>query len=531
MDTFGDALLRVGALPRYGIPLQDIHAALVRLREERKRPLERLDELAALPGLSAEAANGFRLLAADLQGLAPQSQPWDFLTNYLLDRTGIGRVIAGAATVPARMRNVAVWQFLNFLRDHSPVGFGLPIQRTLDRVRQLVLLAEERDLRQVPAPALHMDAVRLMTVHGSKGLEFEAVHVPGLATRSFPTSYTGQRCPPPVGLIAGAEGSVSDEAKRSHAMEEECLFFVAVSRARTYLQFYQPRFYPNGDKRSSSKPLTKLTSRLVHETGSPPTAPLPPDAPRPQLIKITYGQDWLLSDRRLELYQKCPRRFFYTHVLGLGGARKATAFARTHDCLYELIRWMSQARLEGDPAQAEAEAAFETIWQDRGPKDHAFASDYRQLASRLVGALVSSGAGRRFRKSEPLAIDFPNGRVVVEPNELAEMLDRKTVLRRVRTGYRTKEEYDGLEYTLYRLAGEAHFGNAFVVEALHLTDGIMEFVEISDEKFGNRCDKTQTMLTGINAGDFPTEINAVTCPRCPHFFVCPAVPNGPLTLS
>ena len=74
-------------------------------------------------------------------------------------------------------------------------------------------------------------------------------------------------------------------------------------------------------------------------------------------------------------------------------------------------------------------------------------------------------------------------------------------------------------------------GSAFVVEALHLTDGVMEFVEISDEKFGNRRDKTQTMLSGINAGDFPTEINAVTCPRCPHFFICPAVPKGPLTLS
>ena len=160
--------------------------------------------------------------------------------------------------------------------------------------------------------------------------------------------------------------------------------------------------------------------------------------PRPQPIEITYGPDWILSDRRLELYQKCPRRFFYTHVLGLGGARKATAFARTHDCLYELIRWMSQARLEGDPAEADAEAAFETIWQERGPKDHAFAGDYRQLASRLVGALVRSGAGRRFQKSEPLAIDFPSGRVVVEPNERAEMLDGKVVLRRVRTGYRTQ---------------------------------------------------------------------------------------------
>ena len=67
-----------------------------------------------------------------------------------------------------------------------------------------------------------------------------------------------------------------------------------------------------------------------------------------------------------------------------------------------------------------------------------------------------------------------------------------------------------------------------MVEALHLTDDIMEFVEISDKKFGNRRDETQTMLAGINAGNFPTEIDAVTCPRCPHFFICPAAPKGPL---
>ena len=187
--------------------------------------------------------------------------------------------------------------------------------------------------------------------------------------------------------------------------------------------------------------------------------------------------------------------------------------------------------MRANPASPKRRPPSNPIWQDRGPKDHAFAGDYRQLASRLVGALVSSGAGRRFRKSEPLAIDFPNGRVVVEPNELAEMLDGKVVLRRVRTGYRTKEEYDGLEYTLYHLAGEAHFEDGFVVEALHLTDGVMESVEISDEKFGNRREEDAEMLAGINAGNFPTEIDAVTCPRCPHFFICPAAPKGPLDLS
>src|SRR5205085_1355447 len=191
--------------------------------------------------------------------------------------------------VSERMRNVAIWQFLNFLRDESALAPGFPIQRTLHRVRQLVLLAEERDLRQVPAPALHMDAVRLMTVHGSKGLEFEAVHLPGLTQASFPLSYRGQRCPPPVGLIAGAERlSVSEEASRSHTMEEECLFFVAMSRARTHLRFYQPRFQDNGNNRAPSKLLAKVPARLIHETTAPPVLKLPPDAPRPQPILITY---------------------------------------------------------------------------------------------------------------------------------------------------------------------------------------------------------------------------------------------------
>lgn len=532
IDPFGDALVRVASLPRYNVPLQDIHTALDWLRAEDGRAFQHLPRLSAIPGLSTQAATGLTRLAEDLKTLSAQSRPWDFLTSYLLDRTDIGRLMASAVTVTARMRNVAIWQFLNFLREQSPVQFGAPIQRMLERVRQLVLLAEERDLRQVPAPALHMGAVRLMTVHGSKGLEFEAVHLPGLTQASFPSSYRGQRCPPPVGLISGAKGlSVSDEAKQSHALEEECLFFVAMSRARTYLRFYQARLQPNGKNRSPSELLAKIPFSLIHETPSPPTVPLPPDAPRPEPIRISVPSGWSVSDRRLELYQKCPRRFFYTHVLGLGGARKTTAFSRTHDCLYEVIRWLSEARMESDPTIAEAESAFDEIWDRRGPKDHAFAGDYRTLASRLVGALVTSGAGRRFRKAEPLAIDFPNGRVLVEPNELAEMPDGTVVLRRVRTGYRTQQEYDGLEYTLYHLAGAAHFGRSFVVEALHLTDNTMEAVTITAKKLDNRKNETNAMLAGINAGAFPPDPDAVTCPRCPHFFICPAAPMGPLKLS
>jgi DNA helicase-2/ATP-dependent DNA helicase PcrA len=531
VDQFGDGLARIGSMPRYNLSLQDVHAASRHLRGGNRPALIGLRALAAAPGISPAGSAGLALLAEDLAGIASSTSAWEMLSTYLLDRTDLACRMAEAASVTERMRAVAVWQFLNFVREQSPAGGGLPIQRTLDRVRQLVLLAEERDLRQVPAPALHLDAVRLMTVHGSKGLEFEAVHVPGLNVSSFPSSNRGQRCPPPTGMIEGAENlTVKEAAKRSHAHEEECLFFVALSRARTHLRLHLARKQPNGDNRGPSPFLTWLKSTLTDDVPHPAMMQLPAGARRVTPIQVTRSSEWHLTDSRLASYAKCPRRFFYTHVLGLGGARKATAFSRTHDCLYDLIRWLAEARRSASPTIAEAETAFEAIWAARGPSEHAFADDYRRLASRLVAALVLSGAGRRFRNAEPLVIDFPNGRVIVEPNEMAELPDGTVVLRRVRTGYKRSDEYDHLEYTLYQLAGQARFGASVVVQALHLTDETAEPVSITTQKLNFRRAKSDIMLAGIASGQFPVEIDAVSCPRCPHFFICAAAPQGPLSL-
>ena len=531
VDRFGDALVRVASIPGYDVSLQDVHAATRHLRSNGGWALTALESLAEADGVSVEGAAGFKRLAEDLSGLNPRGSAWGFLSSYLLDRTDFVRKMARATTVTARMRAVAVWQFLNFVRERSPAGSGLPIRRTLDRVRQLVLLAEERDLRQVPAAALHLDAVRLMTVHGSKGLEFEAVHVPGLTRASFPTANRGQRCPPPAGMIEGTQGrSIKEELKRSHVHEEQCLFFVALSRARSHVRLHLARKQANGNNRSPSEFLGWLPRGLFRETGPSAALPSRPGTARPAAIEVTHGSEGSVTDRGLRAYEKCPRRFFYTHILELRGARKATAFSRTHSCLYRFIEWMGDARREGEPTLPEAEAAFEEIWKARGPIEHAFSDDYRRLASRLVAALVRAGAGRRPIEARPLAFDRPQGRVVVEPDELAELPDGTMALRRIRTGKKRVGEYDRLEYALYQLAADAQFGGAAVVDALHLTDETAELVTITARKLAFRRSKTDRMLGQIAAGSFPPKPDGVVCPRCPHFFICPSMPQGSLAL-
>lgn len=530
-DRFGDGLARVGAMPRYDLTLQDIYIVIRKLHEDQEPALRSLDALTLLPGLSAGGAAGIAQLAEDLHGLSGSS-PWDYLCEYLLDRTDYGRSLGTCADLQERMRAVAIWQFLNFVHDHIP-GAGSPAQKLLDRVRRLVLLAEERDLRQMPQGALHLDAVRLMTVHGSKGLEFEAVHIPTLNVSSFPTSYRGLRCPPPEGLVDGAEdSSVNDEARRAHQYEEQCLFFVAVSRARTHLRLYLSTRQANGNKRSPSAFLGWLSQSSCMEIAvSETVSPTASSANRSERVLVKRSATWRISDSQLGLYKKCPRRYFYTHILGLRSRRKATAFLRTHDCLRELMEWIRTERQQREPTLESVETAFEELWRSRGPADHAFAAEYRKIASRIIEALVKSAADGQFVKLDEVPVQFQHGRVMVEPNETYRSPDGATILRRINTAKKRVDEYDRLEYTLYHLAGEAFAPGRFALEAAHLADDQVETVNLTAKKIENRTTEINDLLGRMAAGDFRAEVDSVTCPRCPHFFICPATPRGTLAIE
>ena len=144
---------------------------------------------------------------------------------------------------------------MGFLRSQPP-GPGLRVTRLLERIRRLVLHADERDLRQLPAAAQGIDAVRLLTMHGSKGLEFPVVHIPGLANNSLPRSPAAslaRSIVPPDGLIEGVSGKSIDAQKAAMIEEYECLFFVALSRAKDRLLLYSPTKTSDGRNRHARR--------------------------------------------------------------------------------------------------------------------------------------------------------------------------------------------------------------------------------------------------------------------------------------
>ena len=414
---------------------------------------------------------------------------------------------------------------MNFLRV-QPQGAGLPVTRLLNRIRRLVRNADERDLRQLPASAQGIDAVRLMTMHGSKGLEFPVVHIPGLTKASIPRSpksVLARDIIAPDGLIEGAGGKSLAAMHEAIAEEQECLFFVAVSRARDRLLLYSPTKTANGSNRARSPFIDRLGANVA-KRHSIPVRTLPPD-PVDSPVALSIDGDFRVTDHQLGLYQRCPRRFLYTHVLGVGGRRTETAFMLLHVAVQKVVEAVV-SRVGPALPHAELEAVLDGLWDKHGPAEHGYASEYRRIASELLRSFADAAAGQQTHAVPRLLLGVAGGEIVIVPDQVVVDAGGKTTMRRVKTGHNVDEDENGLAAAAFHLAANAHTPGC-AVEFVHLGDAVVSPVEMSSKVLGNRCNSIDEMVSDVRAGRFSLN-ETVTSPRCPAFFICGPVPAGPL---
>jgi superfamily I DNA/RNA helicase len=519
-DAAGSALVRLATVEPYKVPLADVTLLLACAREKRAPALDVLRSAGQVEGLSKRAIAGFAVLAEHLEGFEPSASPWELLCKYLFERATFLRTLVQSRDVRDQMKCVAIWQFLNFIREPHAHGKGPPIYRLLERIRHLVVLGDERDLRQIPAAARHADAVRMLTIHGSKGLEFEAVHVTGMSRGRVPLQYRGIRCPPPDGMVEEAGAMTGKEYHRAiHAAEEECLYFVAMSRARTHLRHY-------GFAAKLSDFIAKV-SPPIDVKDSFAQMHLPPGATRNWMVAVAAGTGVIDGDE-LSRFDRCPRRFLYTYVLGLAGRQRETPFVRAHDCVYETIRAAKEHHKAGDREWLLRH--LDTVWKERGPREP-YEEDYHRIAEQTVANFHDACADVDLQKVETLVVDLIHAKVEVNPDQIARRRDGTMLLRRIRTGKASTDEEDEWIYTLYHEAAAERYGRGnFEVEAIHLTGNTRMRIAPTAKKMKNRIEKAGAAAANIRAGAFPPELDAFSCPRCPHFFYCPALPEGVVQL-
>ncbi|MBF0270113.1 MAG: UvrD-helicase domain-containing protein [Alphaproteobacteria bacterium] len=522
VDRRAMGLVRIACWPDFTMSFADVAAIFEHLRVSDYAPADWLQHGDAIPGISDAGRQALARLASVIGGFDQTASPWTVLATLLLDRTRIAAHLSASDHLTDQTRGIAIWQFLNFLRV-QPTGRSLPITQLLDRVRRLVRLGDDRDLRQLPSCAQHLDAVRLMTIHGAKGLEFGGVHIPGLNSDTLPRKPQAPPCPAPDGMIAGTEGSPLEAFREGMAEEQECLFYVAQSRARDRLIFYAPTEKSNGYNR----PLSPFLDHLGTTMRSRSVVPLRtlPMAAESQDIDLVVDGRLQFRAHQITLYESCPRRFFYTHVLQVGGRRTTTAFMQLH----EAVRMVVKAVITSDHLMTEQDLEYLTnaALAEQGLGSHGYLMEFRELALTLLSFFLENRTGSIAEPPAALRLNFGDEVIIVQPDEVLMRPDGARAVRHIRTGHMRSAESEDVGAAALMLAVQQAFPGA-VAELVYLADGKTHAIELSERKLKGRKDKLEEFLGNIRAGRFPADVSSRTCPNCPAFFICGQTPAGPL---
>ena len=267
-------------------------------------------------------------MGSQLKGL-DKASPLALLTKWHFERSAYLQPLLNANDAKSQQKLVAIYHLLKVCGEYAAEG-NSSRKGFVDRIRRIELLNEDTPYRAVSSEASDMDAVRVMTIHGSKGLEFRAVHFPALATRYMPSNWRGIRIPAPPSL---PHLSMQEEG---HHAEEECLFFVGLSRARDFLSLSRAEKYTTQNA-SESKFLASIGGLVPvsHFQGSGKVYAAAASL-RPLGTREAY------PERDLDLYMQCPARYRYTIIEGLRGNRDESAYLRFHRSVYITIRWLEE---------------------------------------------------------------------------------------------------------------------------------------------------------------------------------------------
>lgn len=503
----GVGLLRVGQFPEYATPEQDILKFIGWCASNETEYIAGFQRLAEVEGLSEAGREGLTRLGHHLAGFTPGTSPWTMLTVWLFERSDYLRPFIEANDAKSRQKLIAVYQLLKVCGEFAAIG-ETNRRKFLDRIRRIEALNEDTAYRAVSSEATDLEAVRVMTIHGSKGLEFKAVHLPAIATRYMPSTPKGNRCPPPASLAH--LGMESDD----HEAEEECLFFVALSRARDHLSLSRAERYTT-QTASPSRYLNAL-SRFLPQRNSPDVSiEIARREDRPPSPRKAY------EERELAIFDRCALRYRYEIVHGLAGARDSTAYVRFHGCVHQTIDWLEQQRAAGTPADEPAALAhLAALWAETGPR-HGFERYYRQSAEQMVRTMARVIAGETGDydlaewsvELDGKVITFTPDRVVITPGG-------EVRVQRIRTGRKIKSEADSPIYALIRRGAAARYPRRRVsVETFYPATG--ECVPVGAPKNDAKALKSYTdAIRDIEVGRFPPTTDTRYCPTCPCYFIC-----------
>lgn len=382
------------------------------------------------------------------------------------------------------------------------------------------------------------DTVNLMTIHASKGLEYQVVFIVNVVSGRFPTSNRKDKIMLPTDLIKETLPT-GDE----HLQEERRLFYVAATRAKNYLFMLASKNYggkrthtPSGFLKETGIEFEEYSSPVLNASQKSSTSLFGKstgyiDSKNQNITEYLAKK---LSYSQLESYETCPLKYKYSYILKVPTApSSALSFGNTIHAV--LKQFHTKLSLGQSISLNELLAFYEANWEPLGYQDEEHKLAQFEAGKQLLENyynknkdLISSGSLQHLALEKSFTIKIDDTEFTGRIDRIDKLADGSIEIVDYKTGNK-KDQIDvdkDNQLSVYAIAAK----EAFNYEPRKLT---LYFVQADTKVTTSRAPeqlldtkvKIKDTVTRIKGGDFSAKPGR-HCEWCDFREVCPSAYKG-----
>ena len=425
----GTAVYRILNLPFLEISDADIAIITQYSRKKTKSLFDVLQELPLIPDISAKTQEKVVFILSLIKKhsqAAHEKSVSEILVLFLEDSGYLKYLINKNEIEKIDLLNQFYKKVKNF-EETGPGGYPDPTLKNFMEEMNLELESgEEGKLKFNPEQG--PDMLKVMTIHGAKGLEFKYVFLVSMVDKRFPTVERKDPIELPDALIKDIKpkGDV-------HLQEERRLCYVAMTRAKKGLYFTSSDDYGGQRKKKLSRFLSEMEYKtpVNLQTLSIKEGLLAEKLKPTERLKKRIEPQYLpehFSYSQLAAFEKCPLQYKFGFILKVPTRGKAVfSFGKTmHNTLDAFLKWAneeekaSQENLFGEVKSEKKSAKkkdgvfdkltklYEENWIDEWYENQKQKDEYYKNGKRIIKEFYE-----QFSKKPPKILKV-NGRPALE---------------------------------------------------------------------------------------------------------------------
>ncbi|MDD5342307.1 MAG: UvrD-helicase domain-containing protein [Patescibacteria group bacterium] len=339
------AVYRILSLPVFGIPLIELTKLLYYADQKSISLFEALPEakIIGLPARYAQKVQKIKQLIEDHTELTRTKSVGQILYRFIKESGYIGRLTKTESLANAE-KILNINKFFSRISEFESHNQDKSVKAYMAELSMMLEIGED------PSPSAIREgpeAIKILTIHSAKGLEFPYVFIVNLVDKRFPSIERREQIEVPDGLVKEIipTGDI-------HLQEERRLFYVAMTRARDGLFFTTAEHYSGPQKKKPSRFLKEIKyNRFVKPVDGAKSLGLdyPEDTLNHRIEHFKYRLPTYLSFTQLKAFWICPYQYRFRFVLKVPGEPKHTfSYGKTiHNTLKDFFQ-LVQRNLKHD---------------------------------------------------------------------------------------------------------------------------------------------------------------------------------------